>query len=122
MALPIDGVAPSIACLPGGKEIMVHPGLPDFWAWSVLGCMVVIILFALFPTKPKEPRQRSLFLQNLPLIGPLVRFLNASPWPLVIIRIVAVGLFLLVVAAGFWGTPIPGRNLATILTWTLWWT
>jgi len=32
-----------------------------------------------------------------------------------------VGVFLLVIAAGLWGTAIPERNLATVLTWNLWW-
>jgi ferredoxin len=30
-------------------------------------------------------------------------------------------LFLLVIAAGLYGTPVPERNLATTLTWSLWW-
>jgi polyferredoxin len=48
--------------------------------------------------------------------------MNASPWPLVTLRIGVVAFFLLAIGAGLWGTPIPERNLATTLTWTLWWT
>ncbi len=46
---------------------------------------------------------------------------TASSWPLLTLKLVVTGLFLLVIFAGAFGTPIPARNLATVLTWNLWW-
>ncbi|MGD8741961.1 MAG: 4Fe-4S binding protein, partial [Granulosicoccaceae bacterium] len=42
--------------------------------------------------------------------------------PLFVLKAIVAVLFLLVIAAGLFGTPIPERNLATTLTWTVWWT
>ena len=57
----------------------------------------------------------------LPLIGRSLRNLNASAWPLLCLKILLVALFLLVIVAGLQGSPIPERNIATVLTWNWWW-
>jgi polyferredoxin len=46
---------------------------------------------------------------------------SRSPAIRLALKLVTVALFLLVIAAGLFGTPIPERNLATVLTWNLWW-
>ena len=101
--------------------VMYHPGMPEPWAWAVLGMMLLLLLWALWRPSPGPVPPRSLSLFGLPLIGPLLRAITVSPWPLLILKLVAVALFLLVIAAGLFGTPIPERNLATVLTWNLWW-
>ncbi|MEO5330291.1 MAG: 4Fe-4S binding protein [Magnetococcus sp. THC-1_WYH] len=109
-------------CLINGKEFMVHPGLPDLWVTGVMVVMGFFVLRALLFRFSPTPPSPGLILERLPGIGSLVRLLSRSPWPMTLIRIVVAALFLLVIAAGLWGTPLPYRNLATTLTWTLWWT
>jgi polyferredoxin len=61
-------------------------------------------------------------MDRIPVLGTIARLLNTGPWPLLILKVVVAALFLLVIAAGLFGTPVPERNLATMLTWTIWWT
>ncbi|MDQ6958533.1 MAG: 4Fe-4S binding protein [Mariprofundaceae bacterium] len=44
-----------------------------------------------------------------------------SDWPILTLKLLLVTLFLLVIIAGLYGTPIPARNIATVLTWNIWW-
>jgi ferredoxin len=57
----------------------------------------------------------------LPLVGPRLHHLFTKPYVLVSLRVFSAAVFLLVIYAGLFGTPVPERNLATMLTWTLWW-
>lgn len=56
-----------------------------------------------------------------PLLGKGIRVLTRSPWLLLGVKALLVALFLLVILAGLYGTPIAERNFATVLTWNLWW-
>lgn len=105
-------------CLPDGATLMIHPGMPSPWGWVIMICVVLIAGYALLSAPPPTRSPRFFSLQPLPL----VEFLTASPWPLVVMRVITTAVLLLVIAAGLWGTPLPERNLATTLTWTLWWT
>jgi len=60
-------------------------------------------------------------LASVPIIGKWVRNLIASRWLLLSLKLIVVGLFLLIIVAGLQGTPVPERNIATVLTWNLWW-
>lgn len=101
---------------------MTHPGLPEAWQWLVAVFMLIALLRVLLQRPGTlAARSATIDVDRLPLLGPLARFFNASPWPLLLLKAVVAGLFLLVIAAGLFGTPIPERNLATTLTWTLWW-
>jgi hypothetical protein len=108
---------------------MFHPGMPEPWAWGVLAAMLLLIGWALArsttgaATEPasRPIRAHSLSLSRLPLIGSALRTLTLNPWPLLFLKLVTVTLFLLVIAAGLFGTPIPERSLATVLTWNIWW-
>jgi len=51
----------------------------------------------------------------------LAAILLTSRWPLLILKVLLVMLFMLVIIAGLYGTPLPARNIATVLTWNLWW-
>ncbi len=101
---------------------MIHPGMPPLWGWWIMVGIFCIAAYALFSPLPSPRPPRTLPMARLPLLGPLVEWLTASPWPLLLLRLCSAALLLLVVAAGLWGTPLPERNLATTLTWTLWWT
>ncbi len=77
-------------------------------AAAVIVSFVVIGLFARF-----TPRAR-----GYPRVEVLAR---PHPLPSAILRALAVGLFLLTVASGFFGEQDPYRNLAPTLVWIIWW-
>jgi polyferredoxin len=104
-----------------GGMTMLHAGLPGSWILSAAIAMFAIALRSLCARLPKEAPERSINLATLSLVGPLVRFLNRSPYPLLAGKLVAVALYLLLIAAGLFGTPYPERNLATVLVWNVWW-
>lgn len=108
----------SICQSPG---VMFHPGMPQPWAWAVIVAMLLLIGWTLLRPSTAALRPRSLSLFTLPLLGPLLRTMTLSPWPLLLLKLITVSLFLLVIAAGLFGTPIPARSLATVLTWNIWW-
>ena len=100
---------------------MTHPGLPAYWGAIILGFISLALIWTLYSPTPSRVRTAVLSLATLPLIGKGVRTLAASRWLLLSLKFVMVGLFLLIIAAGLFGTPIPERNIATVLTWNLWW-
>lgn len=104
-----------------GMNVMVHPGLPEEWLQASIALMGVIGLWSLFAGKAAESAPRSINLAGVPLIGGLVRFLNASPYPLLAARLAAVSVFLIVISAGFFGTIHPEHNIATAFVWNIWW-
>ena len=52
---------------------------------------------------------------------PPVRAVLANRWPMLVIRAAALGGYLLVVVAGWVGTPVGNRNLSVVLVWIGWW-
>jgi polyferredoxin len=100
---------------------MLHPGLPTSWLVPTTIAIFAIALWSLFARLPSETPARTANLATLPLIGPVVRFINRSPYPLLVIKFVSVAVFLLVIVAGLFGTAYPEHNLATALVWNLWW-
>jgi len=101
--------------------IMTHPGLPFYWQVIIVVFMLLVSVRAMLVPPPSKARHYGWPLEQVPLVGLLVKFLNRSPWPLLFIKIVMVAVFLTVIIAGLNGTPVPERNLATVLTWNLWW-
>jgi len=101
--------------------IMTHPGLPELWGYAVWGFMLVLGVWSLIARVPSELNRRTLNLEGFWLTRPLVRLMLHSRWPLLLLKLIVVGIFLLVIVAGLYGTPIAERNLATVLTWNIWW-
>ena len=101
--------------------IMTHPGLPELWGYLVWGFMLVLGVWSLFAATPAERSRRTLDLKSFRLTRPLLQLLLYSRWPLQLLKIIVVAIFLLVIVAGLYGTPIAERNLATVLTWNIWW-
>lgn len=99
----------------------MHPGLPDIWVNVVLVGMLASIAWLLIRHRQQVAVLPGVSLASLPVIGPLARRMTATPAILVFLKLVMVAIFLLVIYAGLSGTPIPERNLATTLTWTVWW-
>ncbi len=100
---------------------MTHPGLPLEWALWVMVFMLMASAWALLSPAPLQYPSTKLSLQNIPVIGRFFRYLVRHTWLLLVLKIIFVALFLLVIIAGLWGSAIPERNLATTLTWNLWW-
>ncbi len=100
---------------------MTHPGLPEIWAVVVIGGMVILTLWAIVAPLPGSAGAAVYSLVRIPLVRGLVRYLVASPKILLGLKAVFVALFLLVIYAGLFGNPIPERNIATVLTWNIWW-
>lgn len=96
---------------------MVHPGLPIFWAATVFVAVCLIGIWAMVAPAPKPNAAPA----GLMLVGPRLNWILTKPWILLPLKLAMVALFLLVIVAGLTGTPIPERNIATVLTWTLWW-
>jgi len=100
---------------------MTHPGLPEMWVLTIIALMAAIVIWALFVSPPGKKEFSTFSLTDIPLVGGISRYLLTTPWLLFILKLVMVVLFLLIIIAGLYGTPVPERNLATILTWNLWW-
>ena len=100
---------------------MTHPGLPEVWVYAIIAMMAVIAAWAMVARPPGQKDFATFSLVKLPILGSIFRILLTTPWLLFVLKLVMVALFLLIIIAGLYGTPIPERNIATILTWNLWW-
>ncbi len=100
---------------------MTHPGLPQSWGIFVLLLMLIASLWLLLSPIAKSKTISTFNITNLPFIGWFFKKLAHSIGLLLILKILMVGFFLTVIIAGLFGTPIPERNFATLLTWNIWW-
>jgi len=100
---------------------VTHPGLPEFWGYIIWVFMLALALWAVFKPVPGSISAKHISLASIKSIQPVVQFLTRSREILLFLKIIAVSFFLLVIYAGLNGTPIPERNIATVLTWNIWW-
>ncbi len=100
---------------------MTHPGLPEYWGMIIMVFISLAVLWVLFSPTPATVRTSVFSLARIPVIGNGIRAITANRWLLLSLKFVMVGFFLLIIFAGLFGTPIPERNMATVLTWNLWW-
>ena len=96
-------------------EGMVHPGLPAGWVAFIFLSMVTIALRYTFLSVESGTGYKH------PIFNSFIKKIITRPWLLVSLRLVAASVFLMVIYAGLFGTPIPEKNIATVLTWTIWW-
>jgi len=96
---------------------MTHPGLPEFWYYSVWLFMLVLSVWLLLQKSSKKIKQNYFSLNKFSLINSVVQL----TWPLLLLKVISVSFFLLIIVAGLKGTPISERNIATVLTWNIWW-
>ncbi|MFK5914723.1 MAG: hypothetical protein QM484_10120 [Woeseiaceae bacterium] len=99
-------------------EGMVHPGLPVEWVAFVFISMLLIGIRYAFNFGLKEKNTSSF---KYPFLTKITKPFITRPWLIVSVRILASAVFLTVIYAGLFGTPIPEKNIATVLTWTIWW-
>lgn len=104
-----------------GDGSMTHPGLPTGWILSIMLVSTAIFGWAVGAEPPTQAERSTWNLSTAPVLGPVVTFLNASPVPLFILKVLTVAAFILVVFSGFFGVVYPERNLATVLVWNWWW-
>ena len=100
------------------KEGMVHPGLPATWVAFVFSAMFLIAIQYTF-LYAQNSRDSAPF--KFPFLTALTKPFITRPWLLVAFRLFASAVFLTVIYAGLFGTAIPEKNIATVLTWTIWW-
>lgn len=100
--------------------MMAHAGLPPIWTLVVL-CAMAFSAVWVYRSQPRTDA-RSSVIPSWPLLGVFSRWALTTPWVQASFRLVVAAVFLLAIAAGLWGSDIPERNLATTLTWTVWWT
>ncbi len=102
-----------------------HPGLPAIWGIAICIAVTIVAVWGLYTPASSNSitfnRKSGSTVSAIPLFGSALGHLWISPWVLLSLKTVTAGLFLTVIWAGLAGTPIPGRNLATVLTWNLWW-
>lgn len=102
-------------------EGMVHPGLSAGWVITILTIMVLIVVRTMSLSPGNSLFNNGISIIKLPLVGQYLEAFIRKPVILVGLRMFAAVVFLLVIYAGLFGTPIPERNIATMLTWTIWW-
>lgn len=102
--------------------MMMHPGLPVAWVEAVLLALLLLAAWVLSKPGYTSHQQRTMSLVQLPGLGRLVQGVVSQPWLQLVLRLVLVGFFITIIVAGLFGTPVPERNAATVLTWTVWWT
>ena len=107
---------------PAAQFLHVMWGLPP-WLYYASIAGVLLVSFGLFDILSRRevpaPHARP---QRLDLLAfAPVRWLVRSRPARFALQAVAVGLFVLVIAAGLFGSQNPATNIAPLLTWTVWW-
>jgi len=99
----------------------MHPGIPFGWVLTAGICALLLAAWALIAPRryveyvPKQASQQGFGHR-------LTTLLVTSGWPMLVLKLLLATLFLLIIIAGLYGTPIPALNFATVVTWNLWWT
>src|SRR5690606_16179274 len=104
------------------KKAYVHlmPGIPNeaFFAGVVL---ILLLSFSLFERHGKRDRRARSYWQLELTKLPWLRRAIKSRWFQPAVQIPVVIAFLAVIVIGLIGSQEPGRNLAPVLTWNIWW-
>ncbi len=96
-------------------EGVVHPGLPAAWvAFVIISMLAIGLRYTVL-----SANTGTLF--KYVIFNKIIKVVVTRPWILVGLRLFSAFVFLLVIYAGLFGTPIAEKNIATTLTWTIWW-
>ena len=101
-----------------GMEGHMMAGIPTWMAMAGLG--LVILLSHVLLSRRREARNTDASYWRLGLLdwSPLKRLVRAPFFPL-LVQSLSIGLLLLIIVAGLYGSQ--RHNIATVLTWTWWW-
>ncbi|MBL4607787.1 MAG: 4Fe-4S binding protein [Pseudomonadales bacterium] len=102
--------------------LMLHLGLSDVYALIIISAIMLMNVWFLFSSAPSSSQEWRLSLSKLPLAGPLFTYMMTHTWVQLSLKIMVAATFLLIMAAGVFGTQIASKNIATVLTWNIWWT
>lgn len=105
--------------LKSGKMMM--PGLSNelFLSGVVATLLITFGVVEYLERRNGETARKGYHRFDLIKIGILRRLVKAQAFRLIQIPVAA--LFMLIIAAGLLGTQVGGRNIATVLTWVIWW-
>ncbi|MEO5376539.1 MAG: 4Fe-4S binding protein [Magnetococcus sp. DMHC-6] len=103
------------------KKEMTHPGLPMPWLWCAGVGLALVALWGSVRPLPQKTESMTIPMTRLPILGGLTRLFMKTPWPFIVLKIIAVLLFIEVIWTGWAGTQQAGQNLATVLVWNYWW-
>ena len=115
----VEGGAAAKSALPMACHTMT--GLPDGLFYGALAGAAALSVVALVARAWLAGGTRSGWRFELTALRP-VRALVGKRWFQFALQVPLVGALGLILYAGFFGTPVPERNAATLITWTLWWT
>lgn len=109
---------------PAGYFLHTMWGIPN-WLYYCSIAFILIISFGIFEWLTPDPDKRESkisFFPRLPFLNVvwLEKFVQHSATRF-FLRLVVVTLFILVIAAGLFGSQLPAKNIAPLLTWTIWW-
>lgn len=103
------------------EKIMIMKGVSPL-PLSVIGLLLFLLaLITLLFLYSREERKPSFYPSfDLMKVRPIERVLRARPFQFTL-QLPMVLIFLLIVVTGLYGNQNPGRNFATVGTWTIWW-
>jgi len=106
---------------PAGYFIHTMWGIPG-WLYSISVAVVLVLSFGIFELISRWSRKRNpdaprVNLLAIPGLRGLIRW---APFRFLCQSFVVI-LFLLVIAAGLFGNQLAAKNVAPLLTWTIWW-
>ena len=102
--------------------MMLHPGLDNIYAIVIISAIMMMNGWVLFSSAPSSSQEWRLSLGRLPMVGPFFMYLMNHTWVQLSLKILVAATFILIMAAGFFGTEVASKNIATVLTWNIWWT
>ncbi len=105
---------------PAGCFLHTMWGIPN-WLYYASIAFVLVISFGVIEWKSRSTTQD----QPGPRIDlttfSVVRRLLKHPLTRFVFQAIFVVLFVLIIAAGLFGSQLPSKNIAPLLTWTIWW-
>ncbi len=96
-------------------------GLPDGVFWGACLAVVLVTAWSLRRGPGWYAKAAGAWRFDLTSFGPLRRVVSWRAFQFGAQLPFVLALFL-ILWAGFFGSPVPDRNIATVLTWTIWWT
>ncbi|MCP3962272.1 MAG: hypothetical protein GY719_30895 [bacterium] len=96
-------------------------GLPAAAFWAALAAALLLLAWSLRGGGSRFARPAPTRRFELTSWRPLSWLLTRRPFQFAVQLPLVLALFL-ILAAGFFGTPVAERNFATVATWTIWWT
>lgn len=107
---------------PAGYFVHSMWGIPT-WLYAISVGLILVLSFGLFEVVARLTRGRTTeparvnLLRRVPGLGALLRWPAFRP----LCQIAVVALFVTIIVAGLFGEQIASRNIAPLLTWTVWW-